>query len=311
LNTHIEIRPYQATDLDDVIAIFLDAIKNIASENYSPEQIKAWAQVDRDTWSVRRMSRPTWVAEIDGTPAGWTDLEPDGHLDMLFVHSAFKRLGVASALLKKVESAARDLQLTRIFTEASLTARPVFERHGYTVIAEQSVFIRGEYVTNFRMEKILEPMRRRDAARLILLDQERRILLLKVRHIKGPHIGQFYWSAPGGAVDADETFDKAAVRELFEETGIKVDAVDQCIVEEKFVHCLPSGNQVFAHEKYFLVETNNPQITDEHYTEEEKQEIVGHKWWHFGDLSTTSEMLHPENLVAMLSRSRLWPKNQP
>lgn len=89
------------------------------------------------------------------TVVGFTDLEPDGHLDMMFVHAAHQRAGIATALLATVEAAACTQGLRRIFTEASITARPFFERRGFSVIARQSVEKRGQHFTNFRMEKVL------------------------------------------------------------------------------------------------------------------------------------------------------------
>ena len=47
--------------------------------------VAAWAPADRQLWSQRRMSSPTWVADVDGKAIGFTDLEPDGHLDMMYV----------------------------------------------------------------------------------------------------------------------------------------------------------------------------------------------------------------------------------
>ena len=151
----LSIRPYRPDDLDAVIAIFLGAIRQVASRDYTPAQIDAWAQADRGVWAVRRLSRPTWVAAIGGAAAGFTDLEPDGHLDMMFVHPAHQRIGVASALLATVEAAARAQGLARIFTEASLTARPFFARHGFSVAAARVVEKRGQMLRNFRMIKIL------------------------------------------------------------------------------------------------------------------------------------------------------------
>jgi hypothetical protein len=57
--------------------------------------------------------------------------------------------------VRRVETAARDGGLGRIFTEAGITARPVFERHGFRVTAEQSVECRGQWLTNYRMERPL------------------------------------------------------------------------------------------------------------------------------------------------------------
>jgi len=151
----LAIRAYRPTDLDAVLAIFLGAVRNVASRDYDPAQIDAWAQVDRAGWAARRLSRPTWVAMIDQTAVGFTDLEPDGHLDMMFVHPAHQGAGIATALLATAEAAARAQGLSRIFTEASVTARPFFARRGFSVLVQQVVEKRGQRLTNFRMQKIL------------------------------------------------------------------------------------------------------------------------------------------------------------
>jgi putative acetyltransferase len=126
-----------------------------AARDYNEAQIDAWAQVERDKWALKRLSRPTWVAAIGEEIVGFADLEPDGHLDMMYVHAAHQRKGVATALLKKVEAAATELSLPRIFTDASVTARAFFESGGFRVVAPQVVQVRGQYFANFLMEKSL------------------------------------------------------------------------------------------------------------------------------------------------------------
>jgi len=147
------IRRYEAADLDTVIGVFLRSLREVASRDYDARQIAAWAQVDREVWSRRRLDRPTWVALIDNFIAGFTDLESDGHIDMLFVDPASQRRGVASALLDTVENAARVQGLAVLNTDASITARPFFEKHGFQVVRSQVVALRGQRLTNFRMEK--------------------------------------------------------------------------------------------------------------------------------------------------------------
>jgi putative acetyltransferase len=149
------IRRYEAADLDAVMSVFLRSVRGVPSRDYDEGQIAAWAQVDRDAWARRRRDRPTWVALIDDVIAGFTDLESDGHIDMLFVDPACQRRGVASALLDKVEHAARAQRLAALHTDASITARPFFERRGFRVVRSQVVALRGQQLTNFRMEKRL------------------------------------------------------------------------------------------------------------------------------------------------------------
>jgi putative acetyltransferase len=153
----VNIRRYQPSDLDAVMDVFRGSVRRIAIRDYSEAQVKAWApdEPDRERWAARRASRPTWVAKIDGAIAGFTDLEPDGHVDMMFVHPDHQGKGVADALLATVESEAARLGLERLHTEASITAKPFFERKGFRVIAPQTVSLRGQDFVNYRMEKRL------------------------------------------------------------------------------------------------------------------------------------------------------------
>jgi putative acetyltransferase len=152
----LAVRNYTPHDAEATIEIFLRAIREVASKDYDPAQVDAWAQVDNhEGWAKRRASRPTWIAIVDGDPAGFSDLALSGCLDMMFVHPRYQGMGVASALLRTVEAAAHDQALSCITTEASLTARPFFERRGFKVVAAQEVQKRGQILRNFRMEKRL------------------------------------------------------------------------------------------------------------------------------------------------------------
>ncbi|WP_246590410.1 GNAT family N-acetyltransferase [Rhizobium lentis] len=149
------IRPYASGDVDATIKIFLRSIREVSSKDYSAAQIEAWAKVeDRSLWAERRISRPAWIAEIAGKPVGFSDLTNDGCLDMMFVHPEFQRVGVATRLLRRVEEEALRLVCGRIYTEASRTARPFFERKGFRVITRQIVEKRGQRLENFLMEKL-------------------------------------------------------------------------------------------------------------------------------------------------------------
>lgn len=152
---NFSIRKYRPQDLDGVIDVFIRAIRETASKDYSPAQVAAWAQADRQLWSQRRMSRPTWVADVDGKPIGLTDLEPDGHIDMMYVDPQYLGQGVAKRLLQTVEAQARASNLKRLYSEVSLTARLFFERNGFQVVEPETVFRNGEYFDRFKMARDL------------------------------------------------------------------------------------------------------------------------------------------------------------
>ena len=152
------IRPYAAADIDALIALFRDSVRRVAQGDYSLEQVRAWApdEIDREGWALRLAASSTWVAVDRDRIAGFTTLEADGHLDMLYVHAELQRRGIASALLSRAASAARAVGLARLFTEASITARPFFERRGFQLLQTQIVTRRGQDLTNFRMARRLD-----------------------------------------------------------------------------------------------------------------------------------------------------------
>ena len=156
----ITIRAYEASDAKTLTNLFRDSVRAIASRDYTRSQILAWApdDIDEGRFGQKCESRLTWVAEVEAKIAGFSDLESDGHIDMLFVHPDFQRRGVARALLGHVENTARTMDLRRLYADASLTARPTFEAMGFRVIVPQTVTKRGEPMMNFRMEKRLAPM---------------------------------------------------------------------------------------------------------------------------------------------------------
>lgn len=93
------------------------------------------------------------VAEEGRVLAGFASWRLDGYLDLLFTHPRFARQGVASRLYIEIEGALRQAGVPRVFTHASLAARPFFEGKGFELEAEESVECRGVYLRRFRMQK--------------------------------------------------------------------------------------------------------------------------------------------------------------
>ncbi|EHL0850915.1 GNAT family N-acetyltransferase, partial [Escherichia coli] len=68
------------------------------------------------------------------------------YIDMLFVDPKYNRCGVASALLKPLIKSESELTV-----DASITAKPFFERYGFQTVKQQRVECRGAWFTNFHM----------------------------------------------------------------------------------------------------------------------------------------------------------------
>jgi putative acetyltransferase len=87
--------------------------------------------------------------------AGFGELETNGHIDCFYCHKNYQRRGVGSQIYQAIEVKALELSMSRLFTEASITAKPFFQRLGFSVVKEQEVTRRGETFINYAMEKFL------------------------------------------------------------------------------------------------------------------------------------------------------------
>jgi 8-oxo-dGTP pyrophosphatase MutT (NUDIX family) len=143
-------------------------------------------------------------------------------------------------------------------------------------------------------------MRQRNAARLLVINPARQVLLFHFQHKGDALDGRDYWATPGGGLEQDETFEAAAIRELFEETGLRFADVGVNVAERKFEMMLPSGETVLSVERYFVVHTNGEELSRAGWTADEARVMADHKWWTVDELRETGETVWPERLIEML-----------
>ena len=170
MSTSFRLRRFQPSDLPELILLFRETVQRINCQDYSPEQIAAWAPNDVNLARWQTLAeRYTIVAEAEAASSpsggsnsfskpqllGFADLEPDGHLDRFFVQADHQCQGVGTAILENLVAAAQRLGISRLFAEVSLTARPFFERNGFVVLKQQQVAVRDVLFTNFAMERQL------------------------------------------------------------------------------------------------------------------------------------------------------------
>jgi putative acetyltransferase len=155
MNT-IVIRPFNSSDLSSMIQLFKEAVAAINIRHYSPEQVAVWTEVDPARWQAKLEKMIAFVAEIDSTIVGFADMTHEGYLDHLYVHKDYQARWVSLHLFKAIEKAARELGLTKITTDCSITAKVPAERMGFAVIKEQIVEKNGVQFINYHMEKRLK-----------------------------------------------------------------------------------------------------------------------------------------------------------
>ncbi|MCQ6257370.1 NUDIX hydrolase [Pseudomonas sp. Q11] len=152
--------------------------------------------------------------------------------------------------------------------------------------------------------------RRRSASRILLVSSSRRLLLFKIHYRTGALAGRSYWATPGGGLRGDETFEAAAVRELYEETGLDVQSVGRCIARKEFIWQMPDGEHVVAVENYYVVHAGNEICSTASWSAQEREAVCEIKWWSENELMASTEEILPPDLLILFARAMLMTSDQ-
>lgn len=152
----MNIRKYRPEDLEDKKKVHREAIREIASKDYSEDEIDAWASFD-DYGSIDNDVVEGWVAIADGELVGFADYRKDeGRVINVYVNPDYLREGIGSRLLEQVLQDARNRGLDELTAEASVTAKEFYQSHGFEVVEETVHETNGEELQAFKMRKSLD-----------------------------------------------------------------------------------------------------------------------------------------------------------
>lgn len=146
------------------------------------------------------------------------------------------------------------------------------------------------------------PGEHRRTARILLRKDSGEVFLL-LTHFD-PEVGlPPRWITPGGGIDIGETEIQAAVRELFEETGLSVSeaALGESIGElEGIWHWADGINSHSYHDTFFEFTVSDFVLDNSSWTDDERRDVLEYRWWSLDELRSTTEPIGPHGLVEFI-----------
>jgi 8-oxo-dGTP pyrophosphatase MutT (NUDIX family) len=135
----------------------------------------------------------------------------------------------------------------------------------------------------------------RSAARVVLV-ADGLVLLQQGFDPAKPKAGS-WWITPGGGLNDGESVEAGAVREVFEETGLRVSETQLGPVIATRVTNFEFEQRQFRQSESFFAVHVEP-FTPEHHgwDDVEQRALIGHRWWSVHELRTTGETFYPRVL---------------
>lgn len=148
----------------------------------------------------------------------------------------------------------------------------------------------------------MQPGQHRETARILLTNPKGEVFLL-LTHFD-PEVGlPPRWITPGGGIDEGETPIEAAVRELWEETGIAVsqEALGEKVAEISGLWHWGDGQNHHTYvDHFYKLQVSDFELDNSGWTEDERRDVLEYRWWSVAQLIETKEQIGPHGLAELI-----------
>ncbi len=138
----------------------------------------------------------------------------------------------------------------------------------------------------------------RRAGRLLVIDAAERLLMIQ----EALRPDEPYWLVPGGGVEGGESTQDAAVREAYEETGLRLELPESAPVWLTERQTWSYGQTTYDQTNHFYavrVDAVAP-LTAARHTALERDTFLGFRWWHPDEIDGSGEVFYPGGVADLV-----------
>jgi len=137
-------------------------------------------------------------------------------------------------------------------------------------------------------------------SRVLLFDRDDRVLLFLTTAPDSSGVAR--WITPGGGVEPGESHHDAAVRELFEETGLVVESLGAPVWRHDFDVEWDSADHDTGHAEFYAHVTDAFEPSSANWTDDERVDVLAHRWWSLAELLSERPRFEPAELIDLVRR---------
>jgi 8-oxo-dGTP pyrophosphatase MutT (NUDIX family) len=151
-----------------------------------------------------------------------------------------------------------------------------------------------------------------ESARALLVDPQDRVLLMKLasgRIARGPTaLRQTFWLTPGGSLNPGESFEAALLREIFEETGLRLRHPGHWVWTSP-KRIVRDGQLVDTLARVYIQRVPAFEPIPTALTPDERDAFCELRWWRTDEIAASNETFIPHQLALLLKPllTGAWP----
>ncbi|AXX92254.1 hypothetical protein CPU12_01490 [Malaciobacter molluscorum LMG 25693] len=152
----MQIIKYDKKYKKEIPELFTNTIHKTCNKDYTKQQLNAWANlhIDYKSWEERLNKTKPYLAILDEKLVGFAEFYED-YIDCFYVHYEYQGFGVGKMLLNHIFKIAKEKEQTLLRVDASITAKPFFEKSGFIEVKKNKVIRNNIELINFSMQKVL------------------------------------------------------------------------------------------------------------------------------------------------------------